>query len=88
MLTTVSREIPLAIAIHVQTPSKAPATYGLLPDAGMHDLAAPNDVTGQTDIQRHKPGNSIRRFSLGREFVTYSGRATRRPVLFSNATYG
>jgi hypothetical protein len=51
MLAPVPSEIPLRIAIHIQPAYHAPTRDWLLPDTGMYDLAAPDNVARHTHVE-------------------------------------
>jgi hypothetical protein len=52
MLTTMALEIPLAIAIQIQSPSKETMRYGAFPDCGADQLALPFDLARKANIDR------------------------------------
>jgi hypothetical protein len=54
VLSTVPREIALAITIKIKPARHHPACYGSFPDGGVHDLALPRNVVWKTDVHRDK----------------------------------
>ncbi len=52
VLPAVACEVSLAVSVQIQAPRHHPARDGFLPDAGVHQLALPFDVTWKTDIDR------------------------------------
>jgi hypothetical protein len=50
MLSTVSGEVSLAIAIYIQPADHTPALHGLLPNGSVNRLAPPGDIAWKTDV--------------------------------------
>jgi hypothetical protein len=50
MLTAMSSEISLTVAINIETPRRHSSGHGLFPDSGVNQLALPLDVARETDI--------------------------------------
>jgi hypothetical protein len=52
LLAAVTGKISLSISLEVEPLGRAASLNRMLPDAGVHSLAAPLDVLGQTDVDR------------------------------------
>ncbi len=50
MLSTMSSQVSLSIAIDIETARHQSSGHGLLPDSGAHHLALPLDVARETHI--------------------------------------
>ena len=48
MLTSMSGEIALPVAVDIEPPDHPPALYRLLPDGGAYGAAMPRDVAGKS----------------------------------------
>src|SRR5262249_26136657 len=52
VLTAVPSQVPLAVAIDIESPDHAPALNGCLPNGGVDGLPSPRDIPWQTHVDR------------------------------------
>jgi hypothetical protein len=51
VLAAVPRQVPLSVAVDIESPYQAPALNRCFPNGGVDGLLSPREVTGQTHVE-------------------------------------